>query len=84
MSKKNSRIREHLAATAEDVRSKNRFRYGVVEIDIDHDSPVHGVEFTEYVRVSVYNPDTDTDMVFCVPVSDVEFIENAMTDIPRR
>lgn len=77
---KNARIREHLAATCADRRSKNRFMYGHVEIIIDHDSPVKGVDFVEYIRVSVYNPKSDKDMVFCVPVSEVEFIENALTE----
>lgn len=77
---KNTRIREHLAATCEDHRSKNCFRFGLVEFNIDHDSPVKGVEFTEHVRVSVYDREIDTEMFFVVPVDSVEFIENAMTD----
>lgn len=80
MSAQNTRIREHLAATCEDRRHKNCFRFGAVEIKIDHDSPVNGVEFDEFVRVSVYDMEIDTEMFFVVPVDSVEFIENAVTD----
>lgn len=75
MSEKNARIREHLSATSEDRRHKNCFRFGAVEIKIDHDSPVQGVEFTEYVRLSVWDKETGVEMTFVVPVSEVEFIE---------
>lgn len=75
MSAQNSRIREHLAATCEDRRHLNCFRFGQVEVKIDHDSPMQGVEFTEYIRVSVYNLETGLEMIFIAPVSEVEFLE---------
>lgn len=71
---KNERIREHLIATALNRRSKNCFWFKNVEIKID----IGG--YRDHVRVSVYNPNTDTDMIFYVPVSEVEFIEDALTD----
>lgn len=77
---KNARIREHLAATCEDRRHKNYFRFGAVEIKIDHDSPVKGVEFAEYVLVSVYDLETGLEMIFVAPVSEVEFIEPTFSD----
>lgn len=82
MSEKNTRIREHLAATCEERRHLNGFRFGAgaVEIKIDHDSPVQGVEFTEYIRVSVYNRETGLEMVFAAPVSEVEFLEPTFSD----
>ena len=80
MSAHNARIREHLAATCEDRRHKNCFRFGAVEIKIDHDSPIKGVEFCEYVRVSVYDRETGIEMVFAALVSDVEFIEPTFSD----
>lgn len=75
MSAKNTRIREHLADVCEDQRHLNCFRFGAVEIKIDHDSPQRGVEFAEYIRVSVYNRETGLEMVFIAPVSEVEFME---------
>lgn len=77
MRRKNARIREHLAATCEERRHLNGFRFGAgaVEIKIDHDSPVQGVEFTEYIRVSVFDRDTGLELIFAAPVSEVEFIE---------
>lgn len=75
MSAQNSRIREHLAATCVERRHKNCFRFGSVEIKIDHDSPIKGVEFQEYIRVSVYNRETGLEMIFSAPVSEVEFLE---------
>jgi len=75
VSGKNARIREHLAATCEDHRSKNCFRFGAVEIKIDHDSPLKGVEFREYIRVSVYDRETGVEMIFAAPVSEVDFLE---------
>jgi hypothetical protein len=80
MSAQNSRIREHLAATCEDRRHLNCFRFGQVEVKIDHDSPMQGVEFTEYIRVSVYNLETGLEMVFVSPVSEVEFLEPTFSD----
>lgn len=80
MSEKNTRIREHLAATCEERRHKNCFRFGQVEIKIDHDSPLKGVEFTEYIRVSVYNRETGLEMIFVAPVSEVEFLEPTFSD----
>lgn len=80
MSAKNARIREYLANTCEDRRHKNCFRFGAVEINIDHDSPIKGVEFTEYIRVSVWNKETGLDMVFVAPVSEVEFLEPTFSD----
>lgn len=77
---KNSRIREHLAATCEDRRHKNCFRFGAVEIKIDHDSPIKGVEFTEYIRVSVYNRETGLEMIFAAPISEIEFLEPTFSD----
>ena len=75
MSEKNTRIREHLAATCEERRHKNCFRFGQVEIKIDHDSPLKGVEFREYIRVSVYDRETGVEMIFAAPVSEVDFLE---------
>lgn len=75
MSDKNARIREHLAETCEDRRHKNCFRFGDVEIKIDHDSPIKGVAFTEYIRVSVFDRETGLEMIFAAPVSEVEFME---------
>jgi len=80
MSTQNSRIREHLAATCDDHRSKNRFRFGEVEFKIDPDSPIKGVEFAEYIQVSVYDRETGMEMVFVSPVSEVEFIEPTFSD----
>ena len=78
VSGKNARIREHMAATCEERRHINCFRFGAVEIKIDHDSPLHGVEFTEYVRVSVHDRITGLEMVFAAPVSEVEFMDPAL------
>lgn len=74
MSAKNSRIREHLAATCEERRHKNCFRFGQLEVKIDHDSPIKGVEFTEYIRVSVFDRETGLEMIFAAPVSEVGFL----------
>ena len=74
MSEKNTRIREHLAATCEERRHKNCFRFGQLEVKIDHDSPIKGVEFTEYIRVSVFDRETGLEMIFAAPVSEVEFL----------
>ncbi len=51
-----------------------------MEIKIDHDSPIKGVEFTEYIRVSVFDRETGLEMVFAAPVSEVEFIEPMFSD----
>lgn len=75
VSGKNARIREHMAATCEERRHINCFRFGAVEIKVDHDSPLKGVEFREYIRVSVYDRETGLEMVFAAPVSEVEFME---------
>ena len=80
MSAKNTRIREHLAETCEERRHLNCFRFGAVEIKIDHDSPLKGVEFPEYIRVSVWNKETGLGMVFVAPVSEVEFLEPTFSD----
>jgi hypothetical protein len=73
MSKKNEQIRDHLTNTADVVRTKNRFRFGVaVEISVDLDSPHKGVEFPEYIRVSVYDLKTGNEMKFRSHVDDVE------------
>ena len=78
MSKQNARIRQHLSASCQEVRTKNRFRFGNCEIKIDHNSPVNAVEYPEFVTVSIWNPETGVDMRFFVPVENVEFIENAL------
>lgn len=80
MSAQNTRIREHLAATCEERRHENCFRFGAVEVKIDHDSPIKGVVFTEYIRVSVYDRQTGLEMVFAAPVSEVEFMEPTFSD----
>ncbi len=77
---KNAQIREHLAATSKERRSKNRFRFGSVEITIDHDSPIKGVDVTEYIRVSICNPATDVDVIFVAKVEDVALIKRAMAE----
>lgn len=77
---KNAIIREHLAATTKERRSKNCFRFGAVEIKIDHDSPFNGQEFIEIIKVSIYNPDTDVDVVFYSKIQDVQIIENALSE----
>lgn len=53
---KNAQIREHLAETSKERRSKNRFRFGLVEIYISEERPIKWVEAPEYIRVSIYNP----------------------------
>lgn len=80
MSAKNARVREHLAATCEERRHENCFRFGAVEIKIDHDSPIKDVEFTEYIQVSVHDRETGFEMIFAAPVSEVEFIEPMFLD----
>lgn len=75
---KNAIIRKHLAATAQERRSKNCFRYGAVEIKIDHDSPWKDQEFTETIRVSIYNPDTDTDVIIITKIEDATVVDNAL------
>lgn len=80
MSAQNSRIREHLAATCGERRHENCFRFGAVEIKIDHDSPIKGVDFDEFVRVSVYDREAGLEMVFAAPVSEVEFLEPTLLD----
>lgn len=78
MSEKNAQIRKHLAQTATERRSHNRFSFGAVEIKIDHDSPKEGVGFTETITVSVYDPNSNTDVVFTANIADVQIIENAL------
>ena len=68
---KNAAIRELLESTAQEVRSKNCFRFGAVEIKIDHDSPIKGVSFTETITVSVYDRETDMEIVWTSNVEDV-------------
>ena len=75
---KNAIIREHLAAVAQERVSKNCFRFGAVEIKIDHDSPNKGVEFPEIFKVSIYNPETDTDIILSVNVDDITILNNAL------
>ena len=71
---KNQRIRQHLSETAQERITKNCFRYGNIEIKIDHDSPQKGVEFPEVITVSIYNPKTGDEAVFCVKIADLDFI----------
>lgn len=71
---KNAAIRGFLEATAQEIRSKNRFRFGAVEIKIDHDSPVKGVEFTNTISVSVYDRETDSEIVWTANVEDVSIL----------
>ncbi len=78
MSQQNERIREHLKGASDFQWTKNRFRFGFCEIKIDHDSPIHGVEYPEFVTVSVWNPESGVDMRFSVPVESVVFIESAL------
>lgn len=80
MSKLNQRIREFLEDTSQDHRSKNCFAWGKLRIQLDPDSPIKGVEFQEYVRVSIYHPDTDTMLQFSVPVEAVQIEENALSE----
>lgn len=77
---KNEMIRQHLAATTTERRSKNCFRYGAVEVKIDHDSPWNGQEFTEMIKVSIYNPTTDVDVVIFAKIAEVQIIENALSE----
>ena len=78
MSGQNARIRQHLVVTCTEQRTKNRFRFGEVEIIIDHDSPIKGVHFRENVIVSIWDAVSNTEMRFSVPVSEVEFIDDAL------
>lgn len=80
MSKKNAKVRNFLSGTCQEHRTKNCFAWGSLRIQLDHDSPVKGVEFEERVYVSVYDPRTDTMMQFSVPVDDVQFEEDAMCE----
>lgn len=80
MSAQNQKIREFLKTTCQEHRTKNCFAWGSLRIQLDHDSPVKGLEFEELVYVSIYDPHTDTIMRFDVPVEAVEFEENAMGD----
>lgn len=80
MSAQNQKIREFLKTTCQEQRTKNCFAWGSLRIQLDHDSPVKGLEFEELVYVSIYDPNTDTIMRFDVPVADVEFEENAMSE----
>jgi len=76
--KKNAIIREHLAATAQERRSKNKFRFGAIEVTIDHDSPHRGIEFQEGIKVSIYNPDTDIDVIIWAKIESVDILTSAV------
>lgn len=82
MNEKKKSIIHVLAATAQDRRSLRGFRYGAVEIKIDPDSPVKGVEFDEHIQVSIYDHKTDRYVVFSVKIENVTVIENALSDSP--
>lgn len=79
---KNATIREHLASTSEIRRSKNCFRYGAVEIKIGHDSPIDGFEFDETIKVSIYDPQSDVDVIIVAKIKDVVIVDNAL-ECPR-
>lgn len=76
--RKNMAIRHFLTETCQDQRHNNCFAWGSLRIQLDHDSPVKGLEFEERVYVSIYDPNTDTMMRFDLPVEAVQFEENAM------
>jgi hypothetical protein len=78
MSAQNQKIREFLKTTCQEQRTKNCFAWGSLRIQLDHDSPVKGLEFEELVYVSIYDPRTDTIMQFSVPVDAVQIEENAL------
>ena len=80
MSEKNKIIREHLKKTCTQRVSKNCFQYGTIQVKIDHDSPQNGVQFTEIIKVSIYDPETDTDIIITAPCPDVLILNNALTD----
>jgi hypothetical protein len=65
-----------MAATCEERRHENCFRFGQVEFKTTDAKQ----DVWHCLRVSVYDRETDTEMFFVVPVDSVEFIENAMTD----
>lgn len=81
MSTQNTRIRHFLYETCQQERHKNCFEWGSLRIHIDPDSPQKGIEFEENVMVSIYDPNSDTIMHFTVPVDQVQFDENALTDL---
>lgn len=76
--KKNEIIRQHLADTAQERRSKNCFRYGAVEVRIDHDSPWQGIEFPETISISIYDPVADRDIVLTANIDALVIVNNAL------
>lgn len=77
---KNDLLRQHLAKTCGERRSKNCFRFGAIEIKLGPNSPVSGVEYVEQVKISIYDPSTDVDVVLYCSVDVASVIENALSD----
>lgn len=75
MSELNKKIRSFLEKTTQHHRSKNCFEWGNLRVQTDIDSPHKGVEFEEWVKVSIYDRDSDTLMIMYIKADTVFFID---------